>query len=489
MLCLGNFVPYVPRLLMSESREAEQQIHRPPLIVRRSDWRSISDFNAFSGVLEFINDPGRRFEIKKGSILRPEFTISWKCTLFQGKHCKYLVKSIYVPGPPEKWEVKESGSHTHDGLVPAKGMTGVQRALVDRLVAENPMMSARGITDLTVHHDRPIDGTKVQQRMTYLRNGTRRNTEPDEFDGSLDSFKNLLAKFVSSCKILREEDKPIVKVLGTVDAGRYDILITTDRLLGLLKDAGQKCVYVDGTFDIFKPLNHKVLTASVISGDNKYYTTAYVICLQEDKIGHRSLADGVKALIRERYAVEFVPDNVCADGLAYIGEIWSGSTRLMCAQHVERSLMKRLSGKEEKGRFHAHFQALRRCPNSVVLDKAVKDVELKFPSLVSPLKRYIDGGELGRWCKAQVPALSAGTSLVNNLSETGNKVLKGLLNQARVSSDFRTRLEYIISVIVPEQSSRLVNEKARVCSFFCEMSALDSNHSTYDPDGYMGRFS
>ena len=161
---------------MNESHETEQQIHRLPLIVRRSDWRSISYFNAFSGVLEFINDPGRRFEIKKGSILRPEFTISWKCTLFQGKHCKYLVKSLYVRGPPERWELRESGSHTHDGLLPAKGMTGVQRALVDRLVAENPTMSARDITDLTVQHGRGIDCTKVQHRMYYLRTTTRRET-------------------------------------------------------------------------------------------------------------------------------------------------------------------------------------------------------------------------------------------------------------------------------------------------------------------------
>ena len=429
----------------------------------RRDWceTPLAIFDSFGDLKDYLARNGR-FAVKNGSESQPFNAITFQCTLMRNKQCGYRLKSKYSR-LTTKWSLFCSGDHSHLSNDVARGMTGAQRTLVDKLISDNPLMSAYGIADSTRQYGPlGVDAGKVRQRMKYLSHRT--SSCVDEFDGTMGSLKALIQRFVSECGVTRADDKPVVKLVNTSEPGRYDILITTEALLELLRFGCRNCLYVDGTFNIFHPHKHKVLSGSVIDGSNKYYTCILAVCLHEDKIAYNSLARGIEELMHEKFNdSEFHPKFVCADGLPFISGIWDKSIRLMCAEHVRRLLAKSLHGRDIKWRFADSFRALRRCPNSTVLDIAIKEISERFPAIVRPFQKYLQGGELGRWCKAQVPGLDPCVSLINNPSETGNNCLKSALRKIGKHKDLLERLKFMISVYVPEQSSRLINEIARVC--------------------------
>jgi hypothetical protein len=428
----------------------------------------VASFDTFAGVKDFLSRTGR-YAIKNGSESNPFLTITYQCTQATNKACEYRLKCKFARGP-DRWLLFDSGDHRKHEVGVSKGMSGPQRVLVDRLIAENPFASCFTITDMANQHDFiRVDVSKVRQRMAYLSQQNPTLGQLVQFDGSISALKALLTQFAADCKLSREGDKPLVKILGTEELGRYNILVSTRELLSLLKFGSRKCLYVDATHSIFKPHEHKILSTSVIDGSNKYFTCVFQISIREDKITYQSLAQGISEWMFELFEdQDFQPTNVCADGLPFISRIWEKSTRLMCAEHLRRLLRGKLSGREAKSDFSEAFQALRRSPNSVILEKAVSELLIRYPSVSQSFRHYLEGGELGRWCRAQVNGIDSCVSFVNNPSEVGNSALKVTLKKAEKSSRgvFYDKLKYLISVYTPEQSSRMLNESARVCQLF-----------------------
>lgn len=253
----------------------------------------IASFDSFTELKANISARGR-FAIKRGSERRPFQVITYQCTQIANKECTFRLKARYSKRTGQ-WALFQTGDHmTHDGAKEAKGMKPSERSLVDQLISDFPWMSAAGIADLTLQHDHIHVGVeRVTQRMKYL-NVDREIVEPEQFDGSTQSLERFIQKYISTCRITRDTDKPIVKLIHANEPGRCEILISTRALFDLVKKFGANCIYVDATFGVFKPHTHKLLTCSIVDGAGKYYTCIYQVSLSVDKIAYKSLATAMK---------------------------------------------------------------------------------------------------------------------------------------------------------------------------------------------------
>jgi hypothetical protein len=88
-------------------------------------------------------------------------------------------------------------------------------------------------------------------------------------------------------------------------------------------------------------------------------------------------------------------------------------------------LRDKLHGKEMKKKFAQSFLVVRRSPNPEILWKAVS--KQPFPKIVENFDNYQPGGELGTWCRAQLPEKLDFDEVVvmsNSPAESGNSQLK-----------------------------------------------------------------
>jgi hypothetical protein len=111
------------------------------------------------------------------------------------------------------------------------------------------------------------------------------------------------------------------------------------------KQCAKKFEFRESPRNFSLPVPHKVLTASFIDGDNKYFTCVYAVFAHRIKVGYTALERGIIEWMSELIQIyDYRPSNVCANCLSYIGSIWQRSTRLICAERVLRLLMKRFRG-------------------------------------------------------------------------------------------------------------------------------------------------
>ena len=149
---------------------------------------------------------------------------------------------------------------------------------------------------------------------------------------------------------------------------RFQVTLSSKKLVQLLEKAAEWPLHVDGTYKLVCQ-GFPVLMAGLTDANHAFHPICISIVSHEDKGAYVGLLKSLKAAYHEHTNCQLAPRFVLADAspaiISAIRDIFQGCQRAMCWAHVIRNIDKKLKLvlQQQKGPFYKWLVCLAVCHN------------------------------------------------------------------------------------------------------------------------------
>ena len=212
---------------------------------------------------------------------------------------------------------------------------------------------------------------------------------------------------------------------------RFQVTLSSNRLVQLLEKAAAWPLHVDGTYKLVCQ-GFPVLMAGLTDANHAFHPIAISIVSHEDKGAYVGLLKSLKAAYHEHTNCQLAPRFVLADAspaiTSAIRDVFQGCQRAMCWAHVIRNIDKKLKSvpQQQRGPFRNDLLVLQCATTSVEFTNGWQLLKRYYSSQADllPILEYIETNwicsDTANWFEGFMP----GYPSTNNGLERANRTLK-----------------------------------------------------------------